>query len=94
MPVKTSCQNATATFGIERITKNLDSTDGLAAAVCHFNSGKVVELKLYRLGCVCKTKRRKSKEMSRFTFISFQTSLSLLRLSFSTSMKKKRRKWF
>jgi Holliday junction resolvasome RuvABC endonuclease subunit len=36
MPVRTSCQNATATFGIE-IAKNLDSTDGLAAAVCHFN---------------------------------------------------------
>jgi crossover junction endodeoxyribonuclease RuvC len=36
MPVRTSCQNATATFGIERLPKNLDSTDGLAAAVCHF----------------------------------------------------------
>jgi crossover junction endodeoxyribonuclease RuvC len=44
---RTGCQNATATLGTERITKNLDSTDGLAAAVCHFNSGKVVGTKSY-----------------------------------------------
>ena len=30
-------------LGLKELPKNLDSTDGLAAAVCHFfNSGKVI----------------------------------------------------
>ena len=30
------------TFGLKELPKNLDSTDGLAAAVCHFyNSGQI-----------------------------------------------------
>jgi crossover junction endodeoxyribonuclease RuvC len=33
---------------LKTLPKNLDSTDGLAAAVCHFyNSGKVVGVKSY-----------------------------------------------
>jgi hypothetical protein len=58
---ETGCQDATTIIGIERITKNLDSTDGLAAAVCHFNLVKWLGLKLHWLGCVCKTKRRERK---------------------------------
>ncbi len=35
-------------LGLKELPKNLDSTDGLAAAVCHFfNSGKVVGTKSY-----------------------------------------------
>src|SRR6188768_3297940 len=35
-------------LGLKEIPKNLDSTDGLAAAVCHFfNSGKIVAGKSY-----------------------------------------------
>ena len=35
-------------LGLEELPKNLDSTDGLAAAVCHFfNSGKTVGEKSY-----------------------------------------------
>jgi len=35
-------------LGLKTLPKNLDSTDGLAAAVCHFfNSGKVVGAKSY-----------------------------------------------
>ena len=35
-------------LGLKELPKNLDSTDGLAAAVCHFfNSGKVVGEKSY-----------------------------------------------
>ena len=35
-------------LGLKTLPKNLDSTDGLAAAVCHFfNSGKVVGEKSY-----------------------------------------------
>ena len=35
-------------LGLKELPKNLDSTDGLAAAVCHFfNSGKVVGSKSY-----------------------------------------------
>ena len=35
-------------LGLKELPKNLDSTDGLAAAVCHFfNSGKVVGAKSY-----------------------------------------------
>lgn len=35
-------------LGFKELPKNLDSTDGLAAAVCHFfNSGKVVGTKSY-----------------------------------------------
>ena len=35
-------------LGLAALPKNLDSTDGLAAAVCHFfNSGKVVAGKSY-----------------------------------------------
>ncbi len=35
-------------LGIKELPKNLDSTDGLAAAVCHFyNSGKIVVGKSY-----------------------------------------------
>jgi crossover junction endodeoxyribonuclease RuvC len=35
-------------LGLKELPKNLDSTDGLAAAVCHFfNSGKVMESKRY-----------------------------------------------
>ena len=37
-----------STLGLKELPKNLDSTDGLAAAVCHFyNSGKVVTGKNY-----------------------------------------------
>jgi crossover junction endodeoxyribonuclease RuvC len=31
---ETGCQNATALIGMKELPKNLDSTDGLAAAVC------------------------------------------------------------
>ena len=35
-------------LGLKELPKNLDSTDGLAAAVCHFfNSGKIVAGKSY-----------------------------------------------
>ena len=35
-------------LGLKELPKNLDSTDGLAAAVCHFfNSGKAVGEKSY-----------------------------------------------
>jgi crossover junction endodeoxyribonuclease RuvC len=35
-------------LGLKSLPKNLDSTDGLAAAVCHFfNTGKVVETTSY-----------------------------------------------
>ena len=35
-------------LGLKELPKNLDSTDGLAAAVCHFfNSGKVIGAKSY-----------------------------------------------
>jgi len=35
-------------LGLKQLPKNLDSTDGLAAAVCHFfNSGKVIGEKSY-----------------------------------------------
>ena len=35
-------------LGLKELPKNLDSTDGLAAAVCHFfNSGKVIGEKSY-----------------------------------------------
>ncbi|HEU0126619.1 MAG TPA: crossover junction endodeoxyribonuclease RuvC, partial [Flavobacterium sp.] len=35
-------------LGLKELPQNLDSTDGLAAAVCHhFNSGKVVAGKSY-----------------------------------------------
>ena len=35
-------------LGLKELPKNLDSTDGLAAAVCHFfNSGKVIGDKSY-----------------------------------------------
>ncbi|HEU4495689.1 MAG TPA: crossover junction endodeoxyribonuclease RuvC [Flavobacterium sp.] len=35
-------------LGLKELPKNLDSTDGLAAAVCHFfNSGKVASTKSY-----------------------------------------------
>ena len=35
-------------LGLKELPKNLDSTDGLAAAVCHFfNSGKTVVGKSY-----------------------------------------------
>ena len=37
-----------STLGLKTLPKNLDSTDGLAAAVCHFyNSGRVVTGKSY-----------------------------------------------
>ncbi len=37
-----------STLGLKELPKNLDSTDGLAAAVCHFyNSGKVTAGKSY-----------------------------------------------
>lgn len=37
-----------STLGLKELPKNLDSTDGLAAAVCHFyNSGRVVTGKNY-----------------------------------------------
>ena len=37
-----------STLGLKTIPKNLDSTDGLAAAVCHFyNSGKITGGKSY-----------------------------------------------
>ena len=37
-----------STLGLKTLPKNLDATDGLAAAVCHFyNSGKVVGGKSY-----------------------------------------------
>ena len=37
-----------STLGLKELPKNLDSTDGLAAAVCHFyNSGKVTGGKSY-----------------------------------------------
>lgn len=37
-----------STLGLKELPKNLDSTDGLAAAVCHFyNSGKIVSGKSY-----------------------------------------------
>ena len=35
--------------------KNLDSTDGLAAAVCHFKLEEWKWVKLFGLGCLCKT---------------------------------------
>src|SRR5690554_451797 len=35
-------------LGLKELPKNLDSTDGLAAAVCHFyNSGRIEEGKSY-----------------------------------------------
>jgi crossover junction endodeoxyribonuclease RuvC len=38
-------------LGLKELPKNLDSTDGLAAAFCHFfNSGKVVGTKSIRVG--------------------------------------------
>ena len=41
---------------LKELPKNLDSTDGLAAAVCHFyNAGKITIGKSYTLGCFCKT---------------------------------------
>ncbi len=37
-----------STLGLKELPKNLDSTDGLAAAVCHFyNSGKITTGKSY-----------------------------------------------
>jgi crossover junction endodeoxyribonuclease RuvC len=49
-------QDAATTFRLKELPKNLDSTDGLAAAVCHFfNSGKVVGTKSYTGWDVCKT---------------------------------------
>ncbi len=37
-----------STLGLKELPKNLDSTDGLAAAVCHFyNSGRVITGKNY-----------------------------------------------
>lgn len=37
-----------STLGLKELPKNLDSTDGLAAAVCHFyNSGRVIPGKNY-----------------------------------------------
>ncbi len=37
-----------STLGLKTLPKNLDSTDGLAAAVCHFyNSGRVITGKSY-----------------------------------------------
>ncbi len=38
-----------STLGLKELPKNLDSTDGLAAAVCHFyNSGRITTGKSYR----------------------------------------------
>ena len=38
-----------STLGLKELPKNLDSTDGLAAAVCHFyNSGKITTGKSYK----------------------------------------------
>jgi crossover junction endodeoxyribonuclease RuvC len=47
MPVKSRLPKCYSNYWTERITKNLDSTDGLAAAVCHFQFRKVVGTKSY-----------------------------------------------
>jgi crossover junction endodeoxyribonuclease RuvC len=49
-------------LGLKELPKISDSTDGLAAAVCHFNLVKWLGLKLHWLGCFCKTKRRERKK--------------------------------
>jgi len=44
-------------LGLKELPKNLDSTDGLAAAVCHFLIlAKPQVKKLFWVECFCKTK--------------------------------------
>jgi crossover junction endodeoxyribonuclease RuvC len=51
-------------LGLKELPKNLDSTDGLAAAVCHFfNSGKVVGTKSYT-GCFYEKQNEESEEVT------------------------------
>ena len=49
-------------LNLKSLPKNLDATDGLAAAVCHFyNAGKITQGKNYSgWGCFCKAKSKKN----------------------------------
>jgi hypothetical protein len=62
MLVKNRLPKCYSNFRAEKLPKT-DSTDGLAAAVCHFfNSGKVIGEKSYTgLGCFVKKMKKRSK---------------------------------